>query len=72
PEGEAYARRSYEAPQGEVEQALAAIWTELLGLEQVSSKRCATHTWADKPGIWADLVVRQFISGTRPLAHRSS
>ncbi|TRB12301.1 AMP-binding enzyme, partial [Rhizobium rhizogenes] len=36
PEGEAYARRSYEAPQGEVEQALAAIWTELLGLEQVS------------------------------------
>ncbi|WP_210184535.1 phosphopantetheine-binding protein, partial [Rhizobium sp. YK2] len=36
PEGEAYARRDYEAPQGEVEQALAAIWSELLGLEQVS------------------------------------
>ncbi|WP_141720131.1 alpha/beta fold hydrolase, partial [Rhizobium sp. YK2] len=36
PEGEAYARRDYEAPQGEVEQTLAAIWSELLGLERVS------------------------------------
>ncbi|WP_141720074.1 phosphopantetheine-binding protein, partial [Rhizobium sp. YK2] len=36
PEGDAYARRDYEAPQGEVEQALAAIWSELLGLERVS------------------------------------
>ena len=31
----AYARQSYEPPQGEVEQALAAIWAELLGVERV-------------------------------------
>ncbi|HEV2146936.1 MAG TPA: amino acid adenylation domain-containing protein, partial [Longimicrobiaceae bacterium] len=35
PEGEAYARRGYEAPQGEVEQALAEIWAEVLRLERV-------------------------------------
>ncbi|WP_369981515.1 non-ribosomal peptide synthase/polyketide synthase [Xanthomonas bundabergensis] len=31
----AVASRAYEAPVGEVEQAIAAIWQELLGLEQV-------------------------------------
>jgi hypothetical protein len=35
PDGEAHARRGYEAPQGEVETALAAIWSELLGVERV-------------------------------------
>ncbi|HEV2147771.1 MAG TPA: amino acid adenylation domain-containing protein [Longimicrobiaceae bacterium] len=35
PDGEAYARRGYEAPVGEVEQALAEIWAELLGVERV-------------------------------------
>ncbi|MEX4005541.1 phosphopantetheine-binding protein, partial [Paraburkholderia sp. EG285A] len=35
PEDEAYARRSYEPPQGEVETALAQIWAELLGVERV-------------------------------------
>ncbi|NHB90350.1 non-ribosomal peptide synthetase, partial [Photorhabdus tasmaniensis] len=33
---EAVARQVYEAPQGETEIALAAIWCELLGIEQVS------------------------------------
>jgi amino acid adenylation domain-containing protein len=35
PDGDAYARRGYEAPQGEVEEILAALWQELLGIEQV-------------------------------------
>jgi amino acid adenylation domain-containing protein len=35
PEGEAYAQRPYEAPQGETEIALAQIWSELLQVEQV-------------------------------------
>jgi amino acid adenylation domain-containing protein len=35
PEGDAYARGSYEAPLGEVEAALAGIWGEVLGLERV-------------------------------------
>ncbi|MFC5770766.1 amino acid adenylation domain-containing protein [Thauera sinica] len=35
PEGEAFGRRAYEAPQGEVEVELAAIWTAVLGVEQV-------------------------------------
>ncbi|HEU4883623.1 MAG TPA: amino acid adenylation domain-containing protein, partial [Longimicrobium sp.] len=35
PEGDAYARRSYEAPLGEIEAALAEIWSELLGVERV-------------------------------------
>ena len=36
PDDEAYARATYEAPQGETETALAAIWSELLGVEGVS------------------------------------
>src|SRR5205823_2413743 len=32
PDGEAYAQQAYEAPQGPVEEALAAIWSELLGV----------------------------------------
>ncbi|TGX48201.1 amino acid adenylation domain-containing protein, partial [Sphingomonas gei] len=36
PDGEAYARHTYEAPVGEIEQALAAIWSELLGIERIS------------------------------------
>src|SRR5215213_9064805 len=35
PEGDAYARRSYEAPLGEVEAALAGIWGEVLGVDRV-------------------------------------
>src|SRR5687767_1808877 len=35
PEGDAYGRRSYEAPLGEVEAALAEIWAEVLGVERV-------------------------------------
>nr|WP_246763569.1 non-ribosomal peptide synthetase [Rhizobium sp. 007] len=35
PEDDAYARRAYEAPRGEIETALAEIWAELLGVERV-------------------------------------
>jgi amino acid adenylation domain-containing protein len=35
PEGDAYARRGYEAPVGETEAALAEIWSELLKVERV-------------------------------------
>ncbi|HEX8321936.1 amino acid adenylation domain-containing protein, partial [Longimicrobium sp.] len=35
PEDDAYARRSYEAPLGEVEAALAEIWAEVLGVDRV-------------------------------------
>lgn len=35
PEAEAYASQAYAAPQGPVEEALAAIWAEVLGLERV-------------------------------------
>ena len=36
PPAEAYAREAYEPPQGSMETALAAIWTELLQVERVS------------------------------------
>ncbi len=35
PDDEAFARQTYEAPQGEDEATLAAIWTELLGVEHI-------------------------------------
>ena len=35
PDGEAYATRGYEAPQGEIEEKLAAIWAEVLKLDRV-------------------------------------
>ncbi len=35
PEGDAYARSGYEAPVGEAEQALAEIWSDVLGVERV-------------------------------------
>ncbi|HEX9939684.1 MAG TPA: amino acid adenylation domain-containing protein, partial [Longimicrobium sp.] len=35
PEGEAFAQRGYEPPVGEVEQALAEVWSDLLGVERV-------------------------------------
>jgi acyl carrier protein len=35
PEGDAYAAQEYEAPVGETEQAVAAIWADLLGVERV-------------------------------------
>jgi thioesterase domain-containing protein/acyl carrier protein len=35
PEAEAYAVRAYEPPAGSVEEALAALWVELLGIERV-------------------------------------
>ncbi|QXF34496.1 non-ribosomal peptide synthetase [Photorhabdus luminescens] len=36
PNNEAFARQIYEVPQGEMETTLAAIWCELLGIEQIS------------------------------------
>ena len=35
PDGVAFGSRAYAAPEGEVEEALAAIWAELLGVERV-------------------------------------
>ncbi|MET1070520.1 MAG: amino acid adenylation domain-containing protein [Pseudomonas prosekii] len=35
PDAEAVARRDYQAPEGEVERAIAGIWRDLLNLEQV-------------------------------------
>jgi acyl carrier protein len=35
PDGDAYSARGYEDPVGETEQAVAAIWADLLGLERV-------------------------------------
>ncbi|HEX8831455.1 MAG TPA: amino acid adenylation domain-containing protein, partial [Longimicrobium sp.] len=35
PDGDAFATRAYEAPEGELEETLAEIWAELLGLERV-------------------------------------
>ncbi|TDB42120.1 amino acid adenylation domain-containing protein, partial [Photorhabdus luminescens] len=35
PDHEAFARQIYEAPQGEIETTLAAIWREILGIEQI-------------------------------------
>nr|WP_232214622.1 non-ribosomal peptide synthetase [Rubidibacter lacunae] len=36
PDGEAYVRQTYEAPVGAVEETLARIWSQLLGVEKVS------------------------------------
>ncbi|HEV2583249.1 MAG TPA: amino acid adenylation domain-containing protein, partial [Ktedonobacteraceae bacterium] len=36
PEGDAYARQAYAPPQGEIEQTLATLWAELLGIERIS------------------------------------
>jgi hypothetical protein len=36
PEDAAYARSTYEAPTGEIEETLATIWAELLGVEKIS------------------------------------
>ncbi|MCF7697667.1 amino acid adenylation domain-containing protein, partial [Mycetohabitans sp. B2] len=36
PSAEAFAHQAYEAPQGELETDLAAIWAELLGVERIS------------------------------------
>ncbi|MBV9107799.1 MAG: amino acid adenylation domain-containing protein, partial [Gemmatimonadetes bacterium] len=38
PEGDTHARRGYEAPVGETEEALAEIWAELLGVERVGRR----------------------------------
>ncbi|MFL5380981.1 MAG: amino acid adenylation domain-containing protein, partial [Longimicrobiaceae bacterium] len=38
PRGDAYAAREYEAPVGETEQAVAAIWAEVLGAERVGGR----------------------------------
>ncbi len=35
PDAKALARQAYEAPQGEIEHTLAAIWAELLGIERI-------------------------------------
>ncbi|XP_031634798.1 uncharacterized protein LOC116348076 [Contarinia nasturtii] len=36
PDDEAFARQLYEEPRGELEEKLAAIWSELLGIERIS------------------------------------
>ncbi|KOY63119.1 hypothetical protein AM629_05190 [Photorhabdus heterorhabditis] len=36
PDQNAFARQIYQAPQGEIETALATIWSELLGVKQIS------------------------------------
>jgi len=38
PEGDAYARRAYEAPVGETEELLAQVWGEVLGVERVGRR----------------------------------
>ena len=38
PEAEAYARQTYEAPQGETEEMLAGIWAELLQVKRVGRR----------------------------------
>ncbi len=38
PEGDAYARRGYEAPVGEIEAVLAQIWAEVLKMERVGRR----------------------------------
>jgi amino acid adenylation domain-containing protein len=38
PEGDAFPAREYEAPSGKVEEAVAAIWAELLGAERVGRR----------------------------------
>jgi len=35
PEGDAYSTRAYEAPRGEIEEALAHIWAEILKVERI-------------------------------------
>jgi amino acid adenylation domain-containing protein len=35
PEDDAFARRSFEPPQGEIEQVVAKVWTELLGVDRI-------------------------------------
>ncbi|MEH2617402.1 amino acid adenylation domain-containing protein [Bradyrhizobium sp. AZCC 1620] len=35
PEDDAFARRSFEPPQGEIEQIVAKVWTELLGVDRI-------------------------------------
>ncbi len=35
PEGDAFVARAYEAPAGDVEEALAEIWSDLLGVDRV-------------------------------------
>ncbi|MCF2135363.1 amino acid adenylation domain-containing protein [Mycetohabitans endofungorum] len=36
PDADAFAHQAYEAPQGELETTLAAVWSELLGVEKIS------------------------------------
>ncbi|HEU0302508.1 MAG TPA: phosphopantetheine-binding protein, partial [Longimicrobium sp.] len=38
PEGDAYARRGYEAPAGETEEVLAQVWSEVLGVDRVGRR----------------------------------
>ncbi|HEX6746978.1 MAG TPA: amino acid adenylation domain-containing protein, partial [Longimicrobium sp.] len=38
PDGDAFATRGYEAPSGQVEEAVAAIWAEVLGVERVGRR----------------------------------
>ncbi|HZF30666.1 MAG TPA: amino acid adenylation domain-containing protein, partial [Gammaproteobacteria bacterium] len=38
PEDTAYAHRAFEPPEGEIEQTLARLWSELLGVEQIGRR----------------------------------
>ncbi|WP_338861871.1 amino acid adenylation domain-containing protein (plasmid) [Mycetohabitans rhizoxinica] len=38
PDAQAFAHQAYEAPQGELETTLAAIWSELLGVDKISRR----------------------------------
>jgi hypothetical protein len=59
PEGDAFARRGYEAPVVEVEEALAEIWSEVLGVERVGR-------WDDFFALGGhSLLVLQVIEGMR-------
>jgi amino acid adenylation domain-containing protein len=65
PEGDAHARQAYEAPEGEVEQALSQVWTELLGVERVGR-----HDHFFALGGHSLLVVRLQAMIERRLQHR--
>ena len=46
PDSESYASEGYQAPQGEVEEILAGIWQELLGVSGLGG-RTTSSSWAD-------------------------
>ncbi|WP_156117282.1 phosphopantetheine-binding protein [Xanthomonas sacchari] len=67
PEGDAHAREAYAAPEGEIEQALAGLWSELLGVERVGR-----HDHFFALGGHSLLLVRLQATIERRLQHRLS